>query len=63
MERFLWIRYCEDWKYEVGVWFYGKIGIWWLFNNYYLLIYSFRYYDIDIMKGLSKIWKCYLKCD
>lgn len=25
-----------------------------VFDNYYLLIYSFRHYDIDIMKGLSK---------
>lgn len=26
----------------------------WLFNDYYLLIYSFRRYDIDIMKGFTQ---------
>lgn len=26
----------------------------WLFNDYYLLIYSFRRYDRDIMKGFTQ---------
>lgn len=48
MERFLWIRYCEDWKYEVGVWFYGKIGIWWLFKGY-LMVIIYWFIVLDVM--------------